>query len=107
MHPDHPLLEFFAVSAGTWFVLGAIAFGALTVVRGHLSSLFAMLATVPLILLCSLAVYQASRALQWFNQDKMADWLAWTIIAGTAGTMLAISLVVLAGRLQDRRRSTA
>jgi ABC-type transport system involved in cytochrome c biogenesis permease component len=107
MNSDASILGMFDVSVGTWALLSLIGISALIVVRNHLSSLLVTVAAFPLILACSLIAYHVSRTMMWFNEDKMADWLAFTIINGTVGTMVAIMVVAVAGRLQDRSGYTA
>jgi hypothetical protein len=101
------LLEMFSVTSGTWTVIILLAICALSAIRGAFSNTLTAVGTFPLIIFCSLACYHTARTLMWFNEEKMADWHMWTVMCGSAGTMLAISFVAFAGRLLDRPTRTA
>ena len=100
--PDSLLAQMFEISGATWFLFCMIGGVALFVIRNHVADPLLLLVTFPLVVLMSVALFHVCRVLLLFNPDKMADWMAWTIMTGTAGTMLGIGFVVMVGRLQDR-----
>lgn len=99
---DSFLAQMFEISGGTWFLFCLIGGSALIVIRNHVPNALLLVVTFPIVLVMSVAIFHVSRVLLLFNPDKMADWLAWTIMTGTAGTMIGIGFVVLVGRVQDR-----
>jgi hypothetical protein len=100
-NPDFELSQVFDLSMGTWIVFALIGGGALKVISGHASVLSRLLA-VPAVLLMSVATYNVLRAFEFFNQDKTPEWLAWTFMSGTGGTLVGLGFVILVDRLFDR-----
>jgi hypothetical protein len=93
--------DMFALSTGTWIVFLVIGGVALQAIRNH-ASILSLLLALPLVVLMSVAVNHAFRVMLFFNPDKMAEWLAWTIMAGTLGTLIGVAMTIMIDRLIDR-----
>jgi hypothetical protein len=75
------------------------------IIRNHVSSVFVLLIVFPVAFVSSLFAYHACHVIGLFNIKNMGEWLIWTIMAASGGTMLTLGLTVAIGSMLDRDES--
>lgn len=90
------------VGGSTLFLLTLICGAAVWIIRNHVTSVFVLLLVFPTALAASLIAYHACEVLNLFNIKNMGEWLIWTIMAATGGTLATLGLTVMLGSLLDR-----
>jgi hypothetical protein len=91
------------VGGSTLFLFTLICGGAVFLISSKVASVFTLVAVFPMAMLLSIVTYYICAVLGLFDPKKMADWLVWTIMAGTSGTMLVIGSTVIISATMDRQ----
>jgi hypothetical protein len=100
------LFEMFDLDTSTWVVFVLFGLMALKAISNH-ASIISMFVAFPVVVFMSVCVNHFFRVMEWFNPEKMAEWLAFTIMAGTFGTLLGVGIVIAIDRLVDRVPASA
>jgi hypothetical protein len=93
------------IDRATLFLFTVICGSAVWIIRYHVSSVFVLLLVFPFAFLGSMVAYHAFELLGLFNIKKMAEWLIWTIVAGSAGAMVTIGATAMLAALLDTDRT--
>jgi hypothetical protein len=96
-----------AVDGSTIFLLLMLCGSVIWVIRDKVASVFTLLLVFPVAMVGSIVAYYGFVSLELFNVKKMGEWLIWTIMAGTVGTFLAISVAVVVGSAIERSGKAA
>jgi hypothetical protein len=96
------LTAMFDVSGGTWFLFCLISGIAVWLIRNSLASSITVIFIFPTVLFLALLVNHICLFNGLFDPKKMADWLIWTIMAATAGTLGGIGLAAAIAQFWDR-----
>jgi hypothetical protein len=90
------------LDGGTIVILTLMATVAAVKVRSQMANVALMALVYPLMLLFSVAGFVIFSANDLFNPKKMADWLIYTVAAGSIGTSVTILLMAGFSRLWER-----
>lgn len=93
------------IDGSTLFLFTIICGSVVWTIRNHVSSVFVLLLVFPVAFVASMVAYHACELLGLFNIKKMAEWLIWTILSATAGTMITLGLTVVVGTMLDKDTS--
>jgi hypothetical protein len=93
--------QVFELGTATWVIFFVIGGVAVQAIRSHASPLLLLL-SLPLVVLMSVVVNHAFRMFELFRAEKMGEWLAFTILAGTIGTLIGIAITIVIDRYIDR-----
>ncbi len=96
------LTAMFDVSGGTLFLFCMICGTSVWLIRNSLASSAAALLIFPAGMFLTLLVNYFMLSNGMFDPKKMADWLIWTIMAATVGSLSDIGLTAAIAQLWDR-----
>jgi hypothetical protein len=95
-------MNIFEIAGSTLFILGLISGIAVWKIRDYLANTGLLVLIFPLVLFLSMTVQYVFTVHEFYAPKKMAEWLMWTIGAGTIGTTVGIAIVVMLSRLWER-----
>jgi hypothetical protein len=93
----------FDVGGSTLVLFTLICGSAVFLISNKVASVFTLIAIFPMAMLLSLVTYYACTVMGLFDPKKMADWLIWSIMAATSGTMIVIGSTVIISSAIDRQ----
>lgn len=96
------LTDMVSIDGASWTLILLICGTAMWIVRDHMPNIGITILILPLMLGLSLLVNYAMILLEFFAANKMAEWLVWTIVAATIGTLGGISVIAVLARFMDR-----
>jgi hypothetical protein len=91
------------VGPGAWTLILIICGSAMWIVREHLSNIAMTVLCMPVMISLSLIVNYAIVLGSVYQQNKLAEWLIWTIVAGTVGALGGVGMMAIAAKLADRQ----
>jgi hypothetical protein len=90
------------LDGGTWFLVLSICGIACWVIRNHLANIAMLLVIFPLMVLLSLAVNYGVVLAEVYPATKLAEWLVWTIIGTSVGSVGGITTFIALSNLLSR-----
>lgn len=93
------------IDSSTWVLFTLICGSSVWLMRNHLANILTVILIFPLVMFLSLAINYASATHGLFDPKKMSDWMIWTIMSATAGTMVGLAIIAVTARMWERQSS--
>ena len=90
------------IDSSTLGLIGCVAAIACIIIRNHLTQPIMAILIFPVMFGISVLTYYVFHLNELFMADKYDQWLLWTMLASTVGTVIGISLCALISTYVDR-----
>ena len=91
------------LDSSTWVLFTLICGSAVWLMRNHLANILTVILIFPLVMALSIAINYVAATNGLFDPKKMSDWMIWTIIAATAGTMFGLAIIAVTARMWEHQ----
>lgn len=93
----------FDIDSSSWVLFTLICGSAVWLMRNHLANILTVILIFPLVMFLSLAINHLCMTNGLFDPKKMSDWMIWTIMCATAGTMFGLAIIAVTARMWERQ----